>query len=128
MVLSIQAKRNGSGSWEALYDNGREHSGLDAVEWAKKGEKLGAGELLVTSVDNDGLMAGMDLELVRAMSSAVNIPIIACGGVRDARDIIEAEKLGVSGVAVGSVLHYKKTSVMELKADIVKEGGNVRIK
>lgn len=126
MVLSIQAKKNGS-SWEALYDNGREHSGLDAVEWAILGEKLGAGEILVTSVDKDGMMSGMDLELIDQINAVTTIPVIACGGVRNADDIIAAEKCGVSGVAVGSILHYNKISVKELKREVIGKGGNIRI-
>lgn len=126
MVLSIQAKNNGNHTWEALYDNGREHSGLDVIEWAKCGEKLGAGELLLTSVDQDGMMSGMDIELIRSVCNAVNIPVIACGGVRNAEDIILAEQSGASAIAAGSVLHFNKVSVSKLKRDIIAKGGNVR--
>ena len=110
-----------------MFDNGREHSGFDVVDWAVRGEKLGAGEILITSVDQDGMMAGMDLELIEAISCVVNIPVIACGGVRDATDVIEAEKRNVSGVAVGSILHYKKTSVKELKINVMEFGGSIRL-
>ena len=83
MVLSIQAKRSRTwpGKWEAYYDNGRQHSGLDVVEWAKRGVELGAGEILLTSVDNEGLQQGMDLELIEAVTKAVNVPVICGGGV-----------------------------------------------
>ena len=128
MVLSIQAKKKLDGSWEALYDNGREQSGKDVVEWAVQGENLGAGEILLTSVDMDGMMSGMDLDLIRAVNRSVSIPVIACGGVRDGNDIIEAERLGVSAVAVGSALHYEKTTVRELKKQVNDLGGCVRIK
>lgn len=127
MVLSIQAKRNINGGWEALYDNGREHSGKDAVNWAARGEELGAGEILVTSVDKDGMMAGMDYELIEKVSAIVNIPVIACGGVRNASDIIKAENLNISGVAIGSIFHYKKITVSKLKQDVMDLGGNIRI-
>lgn len=81
MVLSIQAKRRRDGpGWEAYYDNGREHSGLDVVEWAKRGAELGAGEILLTSVDREGLGRGMDHELIRAVTAAVSVPVIAAGG------------------------------------------------
>jgi len=127
MVLSIQAKKKNDGSWEALYDNGREHSGKDVIEWAKQGEDLGAGEILLTSVDNDGMMSGLDLELVAAVNENVSIPVIACGGVRDGKDVIEAEKIGVSAVAVGSSLHYNKITVGELKRQVIDLGGSVRV-
>lgn len=83
MVLSIQAKRSRTwpGKWEAYYDNGRAHSGYDVVEWAKRGVALGAGEILLTSVDNEGLQQGMDLELIEAVTKAVNVPVICGGGV-----------------------------------------------
>ena len=83
MVLSIQAKRSRTwpGKWEAYYDNGRAHSGYDVVEWAKRGEALGAGEILLMSVDNEGLQRGMDLELIEAVTKAVSIPVICGGGV-----------------------------------------------
>ena len=83
MVLSIQAKRNRTwpGKWEAYYDNGRAHSGYDVVEWAKRGVALGAGEILLMSVDNEGLQRGMDLELIRAVTEAVDVPVICGGGV-----------------------------------------------
>lgn len=126
MVLSIQAKKNDNG-WEAYYDNGREHSGKSVVEWVKRGQELGAGEILLTSVDCDGLMQGMDQNLIRAVCEAVTIPVIVCGGVRTAEDIIEAEGNGASAVAIGSILHYKKTTIRELKSEILSKGGKVRI-
>ena len=77
MVLSIQAKRSRSwAGWEAYYDNGRAHSGYDVVEWAKRGVELGAGEILLTSVDCEGLQRGMDLDLIQAVTSAVHVPVI----------------------------------------------------
>ena len=105
VVLSIEAKRNGSG-WEAYTDGGRHHSGLDVVEWAQRGWKLGAGEILVTSVDADGAKRGCDLALLKAVVRSVPIPVIASGGVGNANHVSEARKMGVSAVAVGSALHY----------------------
>lgn len=125
MVLSIQAKKKDKG-WEAYYDNGREHSGRDIVEWAIRGQELGAGEILLTSVDCDGLMQGMDFELISAVCKAVTIPVIACGGVKTAEDVIEAAENGASAVAIGSILHYKKTTIKQLKLEILKKGGKVR--
>ena len=80
MVLSIQAKRDGN-RWEAYYDNGREHSYIDVVEWAKQGQSLGAGEIILTSVDMEGTGEGFDIELVKAVTDVVNIPVIASGGM-----------------------------------------------
>ncbi len=128
MVLSIQAKksRTQAGKWEAYFDNGRAHSGLDVVEWAKRGESLGAGEILLTSVDNEGLQQGMDLELINQVAGAVDIPVICVGGAGCAEDIADAAKAGADAVACASILHYKKTSVMELKQDIRDLGIEVR--
>lgn len=126
MVLSIQAKKTDSGGWEALYDNGREHSGKDVLEWIDRGVELGAGEILLTSVDCDGMMNGMDYELIRKACEIVNVPVIACGGVKTAENVVTAASLGASAVAVGSVLHYNKTTVQKLKADAIGRGGVFR--
>ena len=129
MVLSIQAKksRTQEGKWEAYYDNGRQHSGLDVVEWAKRGVELGAGEILLTSVDCEGLQHGMDLELIRAVTEAVDVPVICGGGVGCARDVVDAANAGASAVATAALLHYKKATVPQLKADIRAAGVEVRV-
>ena len=128
MVLSIQAKRSRTwpGKWEAYYDNGRAHSGYDVVEWAKRGVALGAGEILLTSVDCEGLQQGMDLELIKAVTSAVNVPVICGGGVGCGDDIVDAAQAGADAVACAAVLHYKKETVQELKDDIRAGGVEVR--
>ena len=128
MVLSIQAKRSRTwpGKWEAYYDNGRAHSGYDVVEWAKRGVALGAGEILLTSVDNEGLQQGMDLELIEAVTKAVNVPVICGGGVGCGDDIVDAANAGADAVACAAVLHYKKETVQELKDDIRAGGVEVR--
>lgn len=129
MVLSIQAKkRRDAPGWEAYYDNGREHSGLDVIEWAKRGEKLGAGEILLMSVDNEGLGRGMDTELIRSVTAAVQIPVIAAGGAGSAADVAEAAECGASAVSLSSLLHYQKTTVAELKKALVECGVKVRMK
>ena len=124
MVLSIQAKRSRTwpGKWEAYYDNGRAHSGYDVVEWAKRGVALGAGEILLMSVDNEGLQRGMDLELIEAVTKAVNVPVICGGGVGCGDDIVDGAKAGADAVACAAVLHYKKETVQELK-DEIRAGG-----
>ena len=128
VVLSIQAKRSRTwpGKWEAYYDNGRAHSGYDVVEWAKRGVALGAGEILLTSVDNEGLQQGMDLELIEAVTKAVNVPVICGGGVGCGDDIVDAANAGADAVACAAVLHYKKETVTELKEDIRAGGVEVR--
>lgn len=128
MVLSIEAKRRrGGAGWEAYYNNGREHSGLDVVEWAKAGEALGAGEILLTSVDREGLGQGMDEDLIRAVCGAVSVPVVAGGGCAGAGHAVSAAECGASGVAVAGLLHYKTTTVPALKQGIVAKGGLVRI-
>ncbi len=130
MVLSIQAKKskNREEGWEAYYDNGRAHSGYDVVEWAQRGVELGAGEILLTSVDNEGLQHGMDLNLIQAVTNAVNVPVICCGGVGTSQDIVSATNIGASAVACASILHYKKASIKEIKQDLKEKGIGVRMR
>ena len=130
MVLSIQAKksRTQKGKWEAYYDNGRAHSGYDVVEWAKKGVELGAGEILLMSVDNEGLQRGMDLNLINEVTRAVNVPVICGGGVGSPDDIVAAVNEGADAVSCASILHYDKYSVSEIKSGIIKQNIEVRMK
>jgi len=127
MVLSIQASRHAEGKWEAYYDNGREHSYLDPVEWAQRGYKLGAGEILLTSIDQEGTTRGMDVELIRSVSDAVSIPVIASGGVGSPEDFIDAVKEGgCNAVAMASILHYRKFLISEIRAVAQAHGIEVR--
>ena len=126
MVLSIEAKRNGS-HWEAYYDNGRERSGLDAIEWARKGQELGAGEILLTSVDQEGTAKGYDVELVRTVSGELEIPIIASGGMGELTHLDEVVwEGGADAVAMAHVLHYGTFSVEEIRNHCLKQGIPVR--
>jgi len=114
MMLSIQAKRQ-TDHWEAYYDNGREHSHLDVVEWAIKGEELGAGEIMLTSVDREGTAKGFDVELVRAITDVVSIPVIASGGMGKLEDIEQVIKSGyANAVAMAHVLHYDHYSIKDV--------------
>lgn len=107
MVLSIEAKRRNDGGWEAYFDNGREHSDRDVIEWAQEGAALGAGEILLTSVDREGGQKGMDLDLIRRVSAAVPIPVIASGGVGTLDHVAEAAReTPVDAIAMAHVLHY----------------------
>lgn len=126
MVASIQAKRNGSG-WEAYYDNGRERSGLDVIEWAKKLQLLGAGEILLTSVDREGTAKGFDIELVKAVTDVVTIPVIAGGGMGELEDIKSVvDETHVDALAMAHVLHYGILTVHEIRDYCTNAGLPVR--
>jgi len=116
MVLSIEAKRVGEGKWEAYTDNGRERTGLDVVDWAKKGCELGAGEIMLTSVDQEGTRKGFDINLVRAVASAVPIPVIASGGMGAVEHMVEVVNLGkADAVAMADVLHYRRLEMSQIR-------------
>jgi cyclase len=116
MVLSVEAKRLDNNRWEVMTDNGREHTGLDVIEWIKKGQELGAGEILLTSIDQEGTRKGFDIELVRQVSDAVTIPVIASGGMGKIDDLVSVVTSGrANAVAMADVLHYKRYSIPELK-------------
>lgn len=127
MVLSIQAKRIGDNKWEAYYDCGRERSGIDVVEWVKKGYDLGAGEILITSVDKEGTQSGIDGDLIKAVSTIVPIPVIYCGGVSSPQDFVDAVvECKADAVAVASVLHYGKTTIGDIKKIASHQGLDMR--
>lgn len=127
MVLSIEAKQQGLGHWEVYTDCGRERSGIDVVEWARKGEELGAGEILVTSIDREGTRQGFDLELTRAITSAVGIPVIASGGMGKASDLVDVVTQGkADAVAMADVLHYERATLGELRQAAQSAGIQVR--
>ena len=127
IMLSIEAKQISSGKWEAYTDNGRQRTGLNVISWAKRGEKLGAGEILLTSVDMEGTERGFDLELVEAVSKAVSIPVIASGGAGSAEDIVKCFKqTEADAVALASVLHYRRSSIQDIKRELIKGGFDVR--
>ena len=110
-VLSIEAKRVGENKWEAYTDNGRERTGMDVVEWAKKGCGLGAGEILLTSVDQEGTRKGFDIPLVRAVTQEVAVPVIASGGMGKPEDLIDVVQQGeADAVAMADILHYHRAT------------------
>ena len=128
MVQSIEAKDMGTGSWEVYYDNGREKTGIDVLDWAKEAESRGAGEILLTSVDHEGTGQGMDIDLISNVCDQVKIPVIASGGVGDIDHIKEAvENTNVSGIALARILHYELTSVVQIK-DALKTISGVEIR
>ena len=127
MVLSIEAKRVGPQRWEAYTDNGREKTGLDAVEWARRGEQLGAGEILLTSVDQEGTRKGFDIALVRAIASSVSIPVIASGGMGSVEHLVEVVKSGgADAVAMADCLHYRRIGLPEIRRAARDAGLGVR--
>lgn len=116
MVLSIEAKKIGEGKWLAYTDNGRERTELDVLEWAQRGVELGAGEILLTSVDREGTRKGFDVELVRAVSQSVSVPVIASGGMGEMAHLIDVIDLGkADAVAMADVLHYDRLSFKEMR-------------
>lgn len=127
IVLSVEAKQVAPGKWEAYTDNGREKTGLDVVDWVKRATSLGAGEVLVTSVDREGTRKGFDIDLIQAVSSAVEVPVIASGGMGGTADMIAAlDQARVDAVAMADVLHYKRMSVGDIRAKALEAGIPVR--
>ena len=128
IVVAIDAKHRSSDFWEVYLHGGRTPTGKDAVWWAKKAERLGAGEILLTSMDKDGTKDGYDIELTRAVSEAINIPVIASGGagkLEHLRDVIKYAD--ADAVLVASIFHYGKYTVREAKEYLKGEGINVRL-
>ena len=127
VVLSIEAKRVADNRWEAYTDNGREKTGLDAVEWALQAVDLGVGELLLTSVDQEGTGRGFDVELVKAISTKVPVPVIASGGMGNTDDAIAVvEDGGADAVAMAKVLHYEQLDLETVRSAVREAGIAVR--
>ena len=128
IVVAIDAKRRGDGTWEVYTRGGRTPTGIDAVEWAKKVEKLGAGEILLTSMDGDGTKAGFDLELTRAVSDSVSIPVIASGGVGNLQHLVDGIVVGhADAVLAASIFHFGEYSIEEAKRYMQDRGIPVRL-
>ena len=126
MVLGIEAKRVAPGRWEAYTDNGRERTGQDVVTWAKRGVELGAGEILLTSVDQEGTRKGFDIPLVQQVCDAVTVPVTASGGFGRAEDLAAIAATGVSGIAIADALHWKRMTLAEIKSHAAAAGLDVR--
>ena len=128
-VISIEACKQSNGQWEVYTDNGRERTGIDVVEWSKKVSNIGAGEILLTSVDQDGTQKGFDGELIHSVSSSVPIPVIASGGVGTLEHLSEGIKIGgASAVLAASIFHYGKFSIQQAKEYLASKDVQVRIK
>ncbi len=127
MVLYIEAKQVAPGCWEVFTDNGREHTGRDVVEWAREGVALGAGEILITSIDREGTRKGFDIELVRAVTRAVPVPVIASGGMGKVEDVVGVvSEGGADAVAMADILHYKRATIGDIRAVAKQAGLSVR--
>jgi len=126
MVLGIEAKRTALGIWEAYTDNGRESTGWNVLEWSRRAVELGAGEILLTSVDREGTRKGLDLELVEAVSSAVSVPVIASGGVGGVAHVVDGLRRGADAVAVADLLHYDRATIAEIRTVARDSGFPVR--
>ena len=129
MVVAIDAKRRADGSgWNIFKNGGRIDVGIDALEWAAKVERLGAGEILLTSMDCDGTKAGYDLDLTRAIADAVSIPVIASGGAGNLEHFHEALTEGRADAALAaSLFHYKELEIREVKEYLRTKGVAVRL-
>jgi cyclase len=128
VVLAIDARRREDGNgWEAYSHGGRRPAGRDAVEWAAEGERLGAGEVLLTSMDRDGTKDGFDLDLTAAVSRAVRLPVIASGGAGSARHLYEALTTGGAEAALAaSIFHFGELSIAEVKEELAASGLEIR--
>ena len=127
IVLSIEAKKTGDNKWEAYTDNGRERTGLDVAQWAETGAKLGAGEIFVTSVDQEGTRKGFDCELVAEITKRVEIPVIASGGFGSLDHLSQLVKTAKpTGVAIADSLHYNRYSFDQIRSFCLANGISTR--
>jgi imidazole glycerol-phosphate synthase subunit HisF len=127
MVLSIEAKYIGPDRWEVYTDNGREKTGLDIIAWAKQAVALGAGEILLTSVDREGTRKGFDVPMIRAVTQEVGVPVIASGGMGKPSDVLDAVlKGGADAVAMADILHYGRATIGDIRSAASAGGIEVR--
>jgi cyclase len=128
IVASIVAKKLNTDKWEAYIDNGREPTGLDVIEWAKKLQDLGAGEIMITSLDKEGTKKGFDIELSQRVIDAVSIPVIVSAGMKTVNDALNLlSRVKVDAFATASALHYNLDSIKNIKQTLIKNNFKVRI-
>ncbi len=128
VVVAIDAKRHEKGGWDVYLNGGRVNTGIDALKWAKQAEELGAGEILLTSMDCDGTKAGYDIELTRAVSESVSIPVIASGGAGTMEHFLSAFREGkADAVLAASLFHFKEIEIKDLKQYLRDNGESVRL-
>lgn len=127
MVLSIEAKKIAEGKWEAYIESGREHSYRDVKEWAAEAVELGAGEILLTSIDKEGTAKGFDYDLVKTVTDIVNVPVIASGGMGKPKDLVNvAKESNADAIAFAHVLHYDKYTIGDIRKYALENGLQVR--
>lgn len=126
VVLAIDARRNASGGWNVFTRGGRDDEGMDAIEWARHGEGLGAGEILITSMDTDGVQTGFDCPLTKAVREATGVPVIASGGAGKPEDFLEVLRVADAALAA-SIFHYGTYTVGDLKTYLNDKGEAVRL-
>lgn len=126
VVLAVDAKRE-DGHWTVYTAGGRKNEGIDAVEWCARGVELGAGEILLTSMDADGTKKGFDIELTRAVAKAVNVPVIASGGAGNKEHFYQAFEAGASAALAASLFHFRELEIGDLKKYLAERGVPVRL-
>ncbi len=127
MVLSIEAKKIGDSRWEVYTDNGRERTGRDVVEWVAQATELGIGEILLTSVDQEGTRKGFDVELVRKVTEATTVPVIASGGMGSVDHLVDVCEHGqADAVAIADALHYDRLSLLDIRLQALNQGLTIR--
>jgi cyclase len=127
VVVAVDAKQSGSGRWEVFTHGGRRPTGIDAVGWCRQVAELGAGEILLTSMDRDGTGRGFDLDLLRAVCGAVRLPVIASGGVGTLHHFVEGAQGGATGLLAASVFHFGSFTIGQVKAALHAAGLPVRL-
>jgi cyclase len=128
IVIAIDAKKIGENKWEVYIESGKKPTGIDVIEWAKKVEDLGAGEILLTSIDRDGTQDGYDIELTKSVSENVNIPVIASGGAGKLEHLYDAIVYGkASAVLIASLLHFRILTIPQIKSYLKEKGIEVRL-
>jgi len=127
VVVAVDAKRSGSGRWTVFTHGGRRDAGVDALAWCRQVTAAGAGEILLTSMDRDGTLAGFDLELLGAVCAAVRVPVIASGGVGTLAHFVEGARTGATGLLAASVFHFGTYSIADVKAALAAAGLPVRM-
>lgn len=127
VVVAIDGKRDEKGGFKVYIKGGRENTGMDLIEWAKRIEKLGAGEILLTSMDTDGTKQGYDIEMTKAVVDSVNIPVIASGGCGSIKDIVDVfKKTNCDAALVASLFHYNEATIEQVKIELEKNDISVR--
>jgi cyclase len=127
VVVAIDARQSAPGKWEVFSHGGRQNTGLDVLAWARRMESLGAGELLVTSMDRDGTGTGFDLELLKTICTAVRLPVVASGGVGTLEHFVEGAKAGATGLLAASVFHFGTFIIAQVKAALAAQNLPVRL-